>query len=247
MGWMKASPSQRRGSLGLFFISAVTMFFVYCLFASKRTHYIAPLLPALSLAFGLLIENQQHDKGRYLPIATLIIATLNPLILLIWIIVAPFQWGLESTLREWLMVAVLIGIVSWAWMLLRAGRRSTAWIAAWVSCVIALGFFVSDPYQRAGNITLNAREFAEKVAQTVPENSCLGTLDDHAALLFHLGRSVEYLALADAKTFLENSDCYLIVHKESDLLKIDKKVRSKIVFKSPYRHRRTAYLLRGSE
>jgi len=71
IGWRKASPAQRRGPLGLYLISALTMFFVYCLFASKRTHYLVPLLPTLSLALGLLIENQRLDEGRYLTIQPL--------------------------------------------------------------------------------------------------------------------------------------------------------------------------------
>jgi 4-amino-4-deoxy-L-arabinose transferase-like glycosyltransferase len=244
IGWMKASPTQRRGPLGLFLISAVTMFFVYCLFASKRTHYLVPLLPALSLAFGLLIENQRHDEGRYLPIATLIIATLNPLILLIWIFVAPDQMRLESSFREWGMLAILFAIVTLSWLMLRAGRQKTSWKTAWISCIIALSFFMGDIYPRAGN-TLSARKFAEKVAHAVPDNARLGTLDDHAALLFHLGRPVEYIEVANANIFLENPRHYLIVHKESDLQQIDEKLKRNIVFESPYRRKRTAYLLQG--
>ena len=38
MGWKKAGPEKRRGPLGFFTISALAMFVVYCLFASKRTH-----------------------------------------------------------------------------------------------------------------------------------------------------------------------------------------------------------------
>ena len=169
IGWMKASPTQRRGPLGLFLISAMTMFFVYCLFASKQTHYLVPLLPALSLALGLLIEDQRLDEGRYLSISTLIIATLNPLIILIWIFAAPDRMRLESAFREWGMLAILVGIVTGSWVMLRAGRRRTAWKTAWISCIIALTFFVGDIYQRAGN-TLLSREFAEKVAQAVPDN-----------------------------------------------------------------------------
>jgi len=244
IGWLKASPAQRRGPLGLFLISALTMFFVYCLFASKRTHYLTPLLPALSLAFGLLIEDQRLDEGRYLPIATLIIATLNPLLILIWIVAAPDQMRLEGALREWGMFAILAGIVVWSWTMLRSGRLRTFWKIAWISCIIALAFFVGDIYSRAGN-TLTSRKFAEKVANIVPENARLGTLDKHAALLFHLGRPAEYLEVADANSFLENSNHYLIVDKESNLQQIDEKLRRVIFSYNPYRHRRTAYLLQG--
>jgi 4-amino-4-deoxy-L-arabinose transferase-like glycosyltransferase len=246
IGWRKASPAQRRGPRGFFLISAVTMFFVYCLFASKRTHYLGPLLPALSLAFGLLIENQRLDEGRYLSISTLIIATLNPLLLLIWIFAAPAQMRLEGAYRDWGMLAVLVAIMTWSWVMLRAGRRRTSWKAAWIGCVIALAFFVGDIYQRAGN-TLLSRAFAEKVAQAVPDNARIGTRDDHAALLFHLGRPVEYLQVAKANQFLENANHYLIVHKESDLEQIDEKLRRAIILEYPYRHRRPAYLLQGRQ
>ena len=246
IGWRKASPTQRRGPLGLFLISAVTMFFVYCLFPSKQTHYLVPLLPALSLALGLLIEDQRLDEGRYLSIATLIIATLNPLLILIWIFAAPEQMRLDSTFREWGMLAILVGIVTWSWVMLRAGRRRTSWRVAWISCIIALTFFVGDIYQRAGNTVLS-RQFAEKVAHVVPDNARLDTLDDHAALLFHLGRPVEYLQVADANHFLENPNHYLIVHKENLLQKIDEKHRRIIISGYPYRHRHPAYLLQGRQ
>ena len=246
IGWMKAGPAQRRGPFGLFLISAVTMFLVYCLFASKRTHYLVSLLPTLSLAFGLLIENQQLDEGRYLSISTLIIATLNPLLILIWIFAAPAQMRLGSAFREWGMLAILVGIVTWSWMMLRAGRRRTSWTTAWISCIIALAFFVGDIYQRAGD-TLSSRKFAERVAHAVPDDARLGTLDEHAALLFHLGRPVEYFEPADAKNFLENSNHYLIVHKNSNLEQIDEKLRRIILTEYPYRHRRTAYLLQGRQ
>ncbi len=246
IGWMKASPTQRRGPLGLFLISAVTMFFVYCLFASKQTHYLVPLLPALALAFGLMIEDQRLDEGRYLSISTLIIATLNPLIILIWIFTAPDQMRLESAFREWGMLAILVAIVAWSWVMLRAGRRRTAWKTAWISCIIALAFFLGDIYQRAGN-TLLSREFAEKVAQTVPDNVTIGTLDDHAALLFHLGRPVEYVEIANANDFLKNPNHYLIVERESKLEQIDEKLRRIIVSGYPYRNRQSAYLLQGRQ
>jgi hypothetical protein len=196
---------QRRGPLGLFLISAATMFFVYCLFASKQTHYLVPLLPTLALALGLLIEDQRLDEGRYLSISTLILATLNPLIILIRIFAAPDQMRLESVFREWGMLAILVGIVTGSWVMLRTGRRRTAWKTAWISCIIALTFFVGDIYQRAGN-TLLSREFAEKVAQAVPDNMRIGTLDNHEALLFHLGRPVEYVEIATASKYLENGD-----------------------------------------
>ena len=244
IGWRKASPAQRRGPLGLFLISAVTMFFVYCLFASKRTHYLGPLLPALSLALGLLIEDQRLDEGRYLSISTLIMATLNPLMILIWIFAAPAQMRLEGALRDWGMFVVLGSIVTGSWIMLRAGRRRTSWRVAWISCIIALAFFMGDIYQRAGN-TLISRKFAEKVAQAVPDNGRLGTLDDHAALLFHLGRPAEYVDIADANNFLENPNHYLIVDKESKLEQIDEKRRRIILSEHRYRHRRTAYLLQG--
>jgi len=244
IGWRKASPAQRRGPLGLFLISAVTMFFVYCLFASKRTHYLVSLLPALALALGLLIEDQRLDGRRYLSISTLIIATLNLLILLAWIFAAPDQMRLEGAFRDWGMLAILTGVVAWSWVLLRAGRRRTSWKIAWISCVIALAFFMGDIYQRAGN-ALTSRTFAEKVAQIVPANARLGTLDDHAGLLFHLGRPVEYVEEANANNFLENSNCYLIVDKESKLQPIIEKSRRIIFSYNPYRHRRTAYLLQG--
>ena len=218
---------------------------VYCLFASKRTHYLGPLLPAVSLTLGLLIEDQRLDEGRYLPITTLIIATLNPLIILIWIFAAPDQMRLESAFREWGMFAILVGIVTWSWVMLRAGRGRTSWKTAWIGCIIALAFFMGDIYPRAGN-TLISRKFAEKVAHTVPENAQIGTLDDHAALLFHLGRPVQYLEVANANDFLENPHHYLIVDKESDLQQIDEKFR-RIIVSDPYRHRRTAYLLQGRQ
>ena len=163
IGWRKASPTQRRGPLGLSLISAVTMFFVYSLFPSKQTHYLVPLLPVLALAFGLLIEDQRFDEGRYLLTATLIMATLNSLIILIWIFATPSQMLLEGALREWGMFAILGGIVTWSWVMLRAGRRRTSWKIAWISCIIALTFISGDIYARAGN-TLLSREFAEKVA-----------------------------------------------------------------------------------
>jgi len=244
MGWRKASAVQRRGPLGLFLISAVTMFFIYCLFSSKQTHYIVPLLPVLALAFGLLIEDQRLDEGSYLSISTLIIATLNPLLILIWIFAAPDRMRLESALREWGMVVLLGGIVTWCWVMWRADRRRTSWRIAWISCIIGLTFFVGDIYQRAGN-TLLSREFAEKVAQVVPDNGRLGTLDNHEALLFHLGRSAEYIKVADANKFLENDNHYLIVPKESYLQQIDKKHRRIIVSGYPYRNRQSAYLLQG--
>jgi 4-amino-4-deoxy-L-arabinose transferase-like glycosyltransferase len=246
LGWMKASPTQRRGPLGLFLISAVTMFFVYCLFPSKQTHYLVPLLPALSLALGLLIEDQRLYEGLYLSIATLIIAILNPLIILIWIFAAPDQMRLEGAFREWGMFAILSGIVIWSWVMLRAGRRRTSWKIAWISCIIALTFFVGDIYQRAGN-TLLSRKFAEKIAQTVPDNTRLGTLDDHPALLFHLGRPVEYVEVANASKFLDNPNHYLIVTKESYLQQIDEKFRRIIVSGYPYRNRLSAYLLQGRQ
>ena len=246
IGWMKASPAQRRGPLGLFLISASTMFFVYCLFPSKQTHYLVPLLPALSLAFGLLIEDQRLDEGRYLSIATLIIATLSPLIILIWIYVAPDHMRLEAAIREWGMFAILVGLVTWSWMMLRDGRRRTSWKIAWISCIIALAFFIGDIYQRAGN-TLLSRKFAEKVAQTVPDNARLGSLDDHGALLFHLGRPVEHLEVTNANKFLENANHYLIVHKESYLQQIDEKLRRIIVSGYPYRNLDSAYLLQGRQ
>jgi 4-amino-4-deoxy-L-arabinose transferase-like glycosyltransferase len=246
IGWMKASPAQRRGPLGLFLISAVTMFLVYCLFASKQTHYLVPLLPALALAFGLLIEDQRFDEGRYLSISTLIIATLNPLIILIWIFAAPDRMRLESAFREWGMLAILVVIVTGSWLMLRAGRRRTAWRIAWTSCIIALVFVVGDIYQRAGNTYLS-REFAEKVADVVPENGRLGTLDAHEALLFHLGRPVEYIEIADANKFLENPNHYLIVPKEPYLQQIDKNHRRIIVSGYPYRNRQSAYLLQGRQ
>lgn len=110
----------------------------------------------------------------------------------------------------------------------------------------SLAFFMGDIYQRAGN-TLFSRTFAERVARAVPDNAQIGTLDDHAALLFHLGRPVEYLKVADANHFLEKPNHYLIVDKESDLEQIDEKLRRAIVLKYPYRHRHTAYLLHGGQ
>ena len=105
---------------------------------------------------------------------------------------------------------------------------------------------MGDIYQRAGN-TLISRTFAEKVVQAVPDNARLGTLDEHAALLFHLGRHVEYVEIADANKFLENANHYLIVHKQSDLEQIDEKFRRVIFSYNPYRQRRTAYLLQGGQ
>ena len=224
IGWMKASPAQRRGPLGLFLISALTMFIVYCLFPSKQTHYLVPLLPSLALAFGLLIDDQRLDEGRYLPTVTLILATLNPLVILIWTFLAPDHIRLEGEVREWAMFAILTGIVIWSWIMLREGRRRASWKIAWISCIIALTFFVGDMYQRAGN-SLLSRKFAEKVAQTVPADARLGSLDDHGALLFHLGRPVEYLEVAEAHKFLQHPNHYLIVHKDSFLQQIDVRLR----------------------
>jgi len=151
---------------------------------------------------------------------------------------------LEGAFREWGMLAILVGIVTWSWVMLRAGRRRTSWITAWISCIIALAFFVGDIYQRAGNIYLS-RKFAEKVAHTVPDNTRLGTLDDHNALLFHLGWPVEYIEIANANKFLENPNHYLIVERESKLEQIDEKLRRIIVSGYPYRNRQSAYLLQG--
>jgi hypothetical protein len=130
--------------------------------------------------------------------------------------------------------------------MLRAGRRRTAWKTAWISCVIALAFITGDIYARAGNTYLS-RAFAEKVAQTMPDNARLGTLDDHEALLFHLGRPVEYIEVADANKFLENPNHYLIVERESKLEQIDEKLRRIIVSGYPYRNRQSAYLLQGRQ
>jgi hypothetical protein len=203
-------------------------------------------LPALALAFGLLIEDQRLDEGRYLSISTLITATLNPLVLLIWIFAAPDQMRLEGSFREWGMLAILVVIVTGSWLMLRAGRRRTAWKTAWISCIIALAFFVGDIYQRAGNTYLS-REFAEKVAQAVPGNIRIGTLDNHEALLFHLGRPVEYVDIENANQYLENPNHYLIVPKEPYLQQIDKKLRRIIVSGYPYRNRQSAYLLQGRQ
>ena len=78
-------------------------------------------------------------------------------------------------------------------------------------------------------------------------NGRIGTLDKHAALLFHLGRPVVYLQVANANNFLENANHYLIFHRQSDLEQIDEKFRRTIVLEYPYRHRRTAYLLQGRQ
>ena len=94
---------------------------------------------------------------------------------------------------------------------------------------------------------MTSREFAEKAAHIVPANARLGTLDDHAALLFDLGRPVEYVELADANNFLENPNHYLIVDKESKLEQIDEKLRRIIVSGYPYRNRQSAYLLQGRQ
>ena len=130
--------------------------------------------------------------------------------------------------------------------MLRAGRRRTAWKTAWISCIIALAFFMGNIYARAGNTKIS-RKFAEKVAQAVPDNARLGTLDDHAALLFHLGRPVEYVEIADANKFLDNLNNYLIVDKESKLEQIDVNLRRIIIAGISYRHRYTAYLLQGGQ
>lgn len=151
---------------------------------------------------------------------------------------------LESAFREWGMLAILVGIVTGSWVMLRAGRRRIAWKTAWISCIIALAFITGDIYARAGNTYLS-REFAEKVAQAVPENARIGTLDDHEALLFHLGRPVEYIEVANANNFLENPNHYLIVERESKLEQIDEKLRRIIVSGYPYRNRQSAYLLQG--
>ena len=154
--------------------------------------------------------------------------------------------GFLSALILMGMFVVLSSIVTWSWIMLRTGRRRISWKIAWISCIIVLAFFMGDIYQRAGN-TLISRKFAEKVAQAVPDNGRLGTLDDHAALLFHLGRRVEYVEIADANKFLENPNHYLIVHKESDLQKIDERHRRLIISGYPYRYRHLAYLLQGKQ
>jgi len=151
-----------------------------------------------------------------------------------------------GALSEWGMFATLSAIVAWSWTMLRAGRRKNAWKTAWISCIIALAFFTGDIYTRAGN-TLISRMFAEKVAQTVPANARLGSLDKHAAFLFHLGRPAEYVEPADADNFLENSNHYLIVHKEYLLQMNDDKHKLIIITGYPYRHRHPAYLLQGRQ
>ena len=78
-------------------------------------------------------------------------------------------------------------------------------------------------------------------------NARLGTLDNDAALLFHLGRPVVYLQVANANNFLENANHYLIVHRQSDLEQIDEKLRRIIVYGYPYRNRQSAYLLQGRQ
>lgn len=95
--------------------------------------------------------------------------------------------------------------------------------------------------------TLISRTFAEKVAQAVSDNARLGTLDDHAALLFHLWRHVEYVEIADANKFFENLNQYLIVDKESKLEQIDVNSSRIIISGYPYRHRYKAYLLQGAQ
>lgn len=142
------------------------------------------------------------------------------------------------------MMVLLTGMVTCSWMMLRAGRKGPAWKTAWISCIIALAFFVGDVYSRAGN-TMISRKFAEKVAQIVPEKAQIGTTDKHAALLFHLGRPVEFVEVANADKFLQDADHYLIVGKKSDLQKIDEKSRHVVLTYSPYRHRRPGYLLHG--
>jgi 4-amino-4-deoxy-L-arabinose transferase-like glycosyltransferase len=205
----------------------------------------AGFLAALTL-LGMLIENQRLDEGRYLSISTLTIATLSPVLILIWIYAAPDQMRLESAFREWGMFVVLASIVTWSWILLRADRRRTSWKIAWTSCVIALTFIVGDIYQRAGNTTLS-REFAEKVARTVPDNGRLGAHDVHEALRFHLARPVEPVEVANANKFLENPNHYLIVPDESSLRQIDEKLRRVIVSGYTYRNGQSAYLLQGSQ
>ena len=81
----------------------------------------------------------------------------------------------------------------------------------------------------------------------MPDNARLGTLDDHAALLFHLGRPVEYIEIANANKFLENTNHYLIVEREPKLQQIDEKLRRIIVSGYPYRNRQSAYLLQGRQ
>ena len=243
VGWFKASPAQRRGPLGLFMISALSIFFVFCLFSSKRTHYLVPLLPALSLALGLVIANQRYDEGRYLTRSTLMLATLNPLIIVAWVFLAPDHLRLESVVREWAAFAVLAGMVAWSWILLRAGRRRTAWRISWVSCIVGLAFFLGDIYQRAGDLR-SPRKFAENVAKVVPSQARLGTLYGHAAQVFYVGRPIERHNVSSAQDFLESPDHYLIV-VDDDFLRIDEKHRQVVLSQSPYRQYDTAYLLRG--
>jgi hypothetical protein len=144
------------------------------------------------------------------------------------------------------LFAALSGIVTWSWVMLRAGRRRSSWRIAWISCIIGLAFIVGDIYQRVGNTYLS-REFAEKVAHTVPVNGRLGSLDDHEALLFHLGRPVEYIKIENANNFLKNANHYLIVDRESKLQQIDERLRRIIVSGYPYRNRQSAYLLQGRQ
>jgi 4-amino-4-deoxy-L-arabinose transferase-like glycosyltransferase len=243
IGWFKASPAQRRGPLGLFLISALSIFFVMCLFASRRTHYLVPLLPVLSLALGLVMANQRYDEGRYLTRSTLVLATLNPLIIVAWVFMAPDHLRLESVVREWAAFAVLAGMAAWSWILLRAGRRSTAWRISWVSCIVALAFFLGDIYQRAGDLR-SPRKFAENVAKVVPSQTRLGSLSSHAALLFYVGRPMEFLDVSSVKGFLASPNHYLIV-VDDDFLRIDEKRRQIVLSQSPYRQYDKAYLLRG--
>jgi hypothetical protein len=97
---------------------------------------------------------------------------------------------------------------------------------------VVVAFFMGDIYQRAGN-TLISRTFAEKVIQTAPHNECIGTLDYHAALLFHLRRPAQYIEVANANNFLENQNHYLIVDREFRLEQIVENLRRIIVSAYP--------------
>ena len=121
-----------------------------------------------------------------------------------------------------------------AWWLIAATYQltgvSNTWTARLPSALAALGciFLVYAMGRRAANARL-------------------GTLDKDAALLFHLGRPVVYLQVANANNFLENANHYLIFHRQSDLEQIDEKLRRIIVYGYPYRNRQSAYLLQGRQ
>jgi 4-amino-4-deoxy-L-arabinose transferase-like glycosyltransferase len=243
IGWFKTASAERRGPLGLFVIAAVTVFLVFCLFPSKRTHYLVPLLPPLALAFGLVVGRERYDEGRYLTRSTLVFAILFALLVLAWNVIGLRPLNLQGVVRAWTAFVLLAGLGAGSWVLLRAGRRGMAWRVSWVGVVMGMSFFIGDVYPRLRN-PLSPRTFSEAVARVTPPQARLGSLSSHGALIYYLARPVEVIPLSSADAFLESPDHYLIVDDE-DLPRIAEEHRQIVFAQSPYGHHDAAYLLRG--